>query len=77
MTYAAGADEQQIALGDNFLSKIVPLVESSQAFRNNGLIVIWTDETEGGAGRGAALAARARESARGEGRASRHGRIAD
>ncbi|MGC2786134.1 MAG: alkaline phosphatase family protein [Roseiarcus sp.] len=36
VTYAAGTDEQQIALGDNFLSKIVPLVESSQAFRNNG-----------------------------------------
>ena len=50
VTYAAGIDEQQIALGDNFLSKIVPLIESSQAFRNNGLIVIWTDETEGSPG---------------------------
>jgi hypothetical protein len=52
VTYAAGTDEQQIALGDNFLSKIVPLIESSQAFRNNGLIVIWTDETEGSPGCG-------------------------
>jgi hypothetical protein len=52
VTYAAGTDEQQIALGDNFLSKIVPLIESSQAVRNNGLIVIWTDETEGSPGCG-------------------------
>ena len=54
VTYAAGTDEQQIALGDNFLSKTVPLIESSQAFRNNGLIVIWTDETEGSPGCGSA-----------------------
>jgi hypothetical protein len=52
--YAAGTDEQQIALGDNFLSKIVPLIESSQAFRNDGLIVTWTDETEGSSGCGSA-----------------------
>ena len=54
VTYAAGTDEQQIALGDNFLSKIVPLIESSQVFRNNGLIVIWTDETEESPGCGSA-----------------------
>jgi len=47
VTYAAGTDAQQIALGDNFLSKIVPLIEASQAFKNNGEIVIWNDETEG------------------------------
>ena len=47
VTYAAGSDEEQIALGDNFLSKIVPEIEASQAFKNNGEIVIWNDETEG------------------------------
>ena len=47
VTYAAGSDEEQIALGDNFLSKIVPEIEASKAFQNNGEIVIWNDETEG------------------------------
>ncbi|MDB5482952.1 MAG: phosphoesterase [Caulobacteraceae bacterium] len=47
VTYAAGSDEEQIALGDNFLSQIVPLIEASQAYKNNGEIVIWNDETEG------------------------------
>lgn len=47
LTYAAGSDEEQIALGDNFLSQIVPLIEASQAYKNNGEIVIWNDETEG------------------------------
>jgi phosphatidylinositol-3-phosphatase len=47
VTYAAGSDEEQIALGDNFLSKIVPEIEASQAYKNNGMIVIWNDETEG------------------------------
>jgi hypothetical protein len=40
-------DEAQIAQGDNFLSIIVPEIEASQAFKNNGEIVIWNDETEG------------------------------
>ena len=40
-------DRRQIALGDNFLSMIVPEIEASQAFKNNGVIVIWNDETEG------------------------------
>jgi hypothetical protein len=39
-------DAANIAQGDNFLSQIVPLIESSQAFKNNGEIVIWNDETE-------------------------------
>jgi phosphatidylinositol-3-phosphatase len=47
VTYLAGTDEEQIALGDNFLSIIVPEIEASQAFQNNGEIVIWNDETEG------------------------------
>lgn len=39
-------DEALIAQGDNFLSQIVPQIEASQAFKNNGEIVIWNDETE-------------------------------
>jgi hypothetical protein len=46
VTYMAGTDAEQIALGDNFLSQIVPEIEASQAFKNNGEIVIWNDETE-------------------------------
>jgi hypothetical protein len=40
-------DAASIAQGDNFLSQIVPLIEASQAFKNNGAIIIWNDETEG------------------------------
>jgi phosphatidylinositol-3-phosphatase len=47
VTYKAGTDAEQIALGDNFLSIIVPEIEASQAYKNNGMIVIWNDETEG------------------------------
>jgi phosphatidylinositol-3-phosphatase len=47
VTYAAGTDQEAVALGDNFLSMIVPEIEASQAFKNNGEIVIWNDETEG------------------------------
>jgi phosphatidylinositol-3-phosphatase len=41
-------DAANIAQGDNFLSIIVPMIEASAAFQNNGVIVIWNDETEGG-----------------------------
>ena len=47
VTYAAGTDQEAVALGDNFLSMIVPEIEASQAFKDNGEIVIWNDETEG------------------------------
>jgi hypothetical protein len=40
-------DAANIAQGDNFLSIIIPEIEASQAFQNNGVIVIWNDETEG------------------------------
>ncbi len=36
-----------LAQADNFLSIIIPQIEASEAFRQNGVIVIWTDETEG------------------------------
>jgi hypothetical protein len=41
-------DQASIAQGDNFLSIIVPQIMASQAYQNNGAIVIWFDETEGG-----------------------------
>jgi hypothetical protein len=41
-------DQANIAQGDNFLSQLVPQIEASQAFKNDGAIVIWWDETVGG-----------------------------
>jgi hypothetical protein len=46
--YTHNTDQQAIALGDNFLSQIVPQIMASQAYKNNGTIVIWYDETEAG-----------------------------
>lgn len=40
-------DLAQVAQGDNFLSIIIPQIMASQAYQNNGCIVVWTDETEG------------------------------
>lgn len=40
-------DAASIAQGDNFLSIIIPEIEASAAFKNNGAIVITNDETEG------------------------------
>lgn len=41
-------DQAAIAQGDNFLSIVVPLIMAAPAYQNNGVIVIWWDETEGG-----------------------------
>ena len=41
-------DQAAVAQGDSFLSIVVPQIEASSAFKNNGAIVIWNDETEGG-----------------------------
>ncbi len=41
-------DPANIAEGDNFLSMIVPEIEASQAYKNDGAIILWWDETEGG-----------------------------
>jgi hypothetical protein len=41
-------DQAAVAQGDNFLSIVIPQIEASAAFQNNGMIVIWNDETEGG-----------------------------
>jgi hypothetical protein len=40
-------DQAAVAQGDNFLSIFVPEIMASQAYRSNGLILIWSDETEG------------------------------
>jgi len=41
-------DQAAIAQGDNFLSIVVPEIMASAAYKNNGVIVLWWDETEGG-----------------------------
>ncbi|HZD31548.1 MAG TPA: IPT/TIG domain-containing protein [Candidatus Angelobacter sp.] len=41
-------DQAAVAQGDNFLSILIPQIEASQAYLNNGVIIIWFDETEGG-----------------------------
>ena len=41
-------DLAAIAQGDNFLSIVVPMIMASNAYQDNGVIVIWNDETEGG-----------------------------
>jgi hypothetical protein len=41
-------DQAAVAEGDNFLSIIVPQIMASQAYKNNGVIVITFDESEGG-----------------------------
>jgi hypothetical protein len=37
-----------IAQGDNFLSIVIPKIMASQAYKSNGVIIIWMDESEGG-----------------------------
>ncbi len=41
-------DQAAIAQGDNFLSILVPKVMASSAYQNQGVIIIWWDESEGG-----------------------------
>lgn len=45
--WKSGSDGNRIAVGDNFLSIVVPEIMQSAAYQSNGTIVIWTDETEG------------------------------
>jgi hypothetical protein len=40
-------DAANIRQGDNFLSRIVPLIMSSEAYRDGGVIILWWDESEG------------------------------
>ena len=39
-------DAANIAQGDNFLSILIPQIMASRAYRDNGAIIIWMDETE-------------------------------
>jgi hypothetical protein len=48
VTFPHKTDHQAIAIGDNFLSQIGPTIMASPAYKNNGVIVIWFDETEDG-----------------------------
>ena len=41
-------DQASIAQGDNFLAQIVPIIMASEAYKDNGAIIIWWDETENG-----------------------------
>lgn len=41
-------DQAAIAQGDNFLKILIPQIMASQAYQNDGAIVIWFDESEGG-----------------------------
>ncbi|HEX3628544.1 MAG TPA: hypothetical protein VH280_24305 [Verrucomicrobiae bacterium] len=40
-------DQAAVAEGDNFLSIVLPEIMASPAYQNNGVIVLWWDETEG------------------------------
>ena len=46
-THYTGA-QAAIAQGDNFLSIVIPQIMASPAYQNNGVIIIWWDESEGG-----------------------------
>jgi len=41
-------DRANIAQGDNFLARIVPLIMASEAYKDHGAILLWWDESEGG-----------------------------
>ena len=42
-------DSAQIAQGDNFLARVVPLIMASDAYqKDHAIIVLWWDESEGG-----------------------------
>ena len=42
------SDAGRIAQGDNFLARVVPLIMASDAYKHNGVILLWWDESEGG-----------------------------
>ena len=44
MLFTGGA--AKIAQGDSFLSMLVPMIMASQAYQDNGAIVLWWDESE-------------------------------
>jgi phosphatidylinositol-3-phosphatase len=44
----ATGDAGEIAQGDNFLARVVPLIMASDAYKDHGAILLWWDESEGG-----------------------------
>jgi hypothetical protein len=38
----------EIAAGDNFVARLVPLIMASDAYKDHGAILLWWDESEGG-----------------------------
>ena len=42
-------DAANIRQGDNFLAEIIPVIMASKAYKENGVIIIWFDESEGDA----------------------------
>jgi len=43
-------DQSAVAQGDNFLATVIPQIMASPAYQDNGVIIIWWDESEGGDG---------------------------
>ena len=41
-------DQSAVAQGDNFLSRVIPQIMSSDAYEDGAAILLWWDETEGG-----------------------------
>jgi hypothetical protein len=41
-------DGGRIAQGDNFVARVVPLIMASDAYKHDGVILLWWDESEGG-----------------------------
>jgi hypothetical protein len=41
-------DQASIAQGDDFLATMIPQIMASAAYKDNGMIIIWWDESEGG-----------------------------
>lgn len=48
-------DQSSIAQGDNFLASVIPELKASPAYQDNGVIIIWWDESEGGDGTNRAI----------------------
>lgn len=42
-------DAANIRQGDNFLAQVIPVIMASKAYKENGVIIIWFDESEGDA----------------------------
>ena len=41
-------DRANVAQGDNFLARVIPLIMASDAYKDGAAILLWWDETEGG-----------------------------